>query len=281
MEWPDVLQRIEAGEDERTEFRRGFVPTKEQIIRSAGMDDIDLGAFRSFQRAQNIETRKAPQPATEDDLRNAGVIGEDDGSFHPTLYGLMVFGKEPQSHRQTGSFHIQCAAYASRDRASDVILVGEGKGRLDEQVRRALGWIRSLGWSESYAGVVRRDRPLIPDLALREALVNAVIHRDYAITGSPIQLEVFGDRVDVTSPGTLPNHMTVESVRSGGRPRSRNESMAHAMVVANMMERRGRGWPVMRDAMLDFNETEPVLVNDEGGKFVRVRFLLGSNSCGR
>ena len=120
----------------------------------------------------------------------------------------------------------------------------------------------------------RHTLPLIPERALREALVNAVIHREYAITGSPVLFEVFIDRIEVISPGALPNHMEVESVRAGSRPRSRNESMAHAMVVAGLMERRGRGWPLMRRAMREFNGAEPKLVNEERGKFVRVTFPL-------
>ena len=68
--------------------------------------------------------------------------------------------------------------------------------------------------------------------------------------------------------------MTIESVRAGSRIRSRNESMAHAMVVARLMERRGRGWPMMRRAMLEFNGTEPEIVNDRIGGFVRVAFRL-------
>ena len=137
-----------------------------------------------------------------------------------------------------------------------------------------MGWCRSLGRREIYRGIVREDVPLIPESALREALVNAVIHREYAITGSSVLLEVFDDRIDVTSPGTLPNHMAVESVRAGSRPRSRNESMAHAMVVAKLMERRGRGWPLMRRTMRGFNGTEPELLNEQRGKFVRVTFRI-------
>ena len=186
----------------------------------------------------------------------------------------MAFGKEPQGHPQTGSFFVQCTAYAAEDRASEVILSGEGKGRLDEQVRRATGWVRGLGWTERYDGLEREDRPLVPEKALREVIVNAVVHRDYAITGSKVLLEVFRDRIDVTSPGTLPSHMRVENVRSGGNPRSRNELMANAVLVARLMEQRGRGWPVMRKAMREFNGTEPELVQDEGGKFVRVTFRI-------
>lgn len=146
-------------------------------------------------------------------------------------------------------------------------------------MRRALGWTKSLGWTETYAGVLREDRPLIPESALREALVNAVVHRDYAIVGSPVMLEAFCDRATVTSPGTLPNRMTVESVQFGGLPRSRNEWMANAMVVARLTEGRGLGWLRMRRTMQEFNGTEPELVNDEGGKFVRVTFRLKPRSA--
>ena len=258
----------------------GFVFTEEQVIRDAGIDDIDIDTFRSFQRAQGIDTEEEPQPSAEDDLRNAHVLREVEGTLRSTLYGLMVFGKAPQAHPYTGSFWVQCTAFAGLDRASDVILTGEGKGRLDEQVRRALGWIKSLGWTETYTGILREDRPLVPEPAIREALVNAVVHRDYAITGAPVQLEVFRDRVAVTSPGALPNHMTVESVRRGSLPRSRNEWMANAMLVARLMEKRGLGWPNMRRAMRAFNDTDPELVNDVDNRFVRVTFRLKPEPAG-
>ena len=169
---------------------------------------------------------------------------------------------------------MQCCSYAGVDQAADVLSAAEGKGRLEDQVHRAMGWFRSLGRRELYRGLYREDIPLVPENALREALVNAVIHRDYAITGSQILLEVFYDRIVVTSPGTLPNHMTVEQARRGGAPRSRNEMMANAMVVRRLMERRGRGWLTMRQAMTRFNGTEPALVNDERNRLVRVTFSL-------
>ena len=91
---------------------------------------------------------------------------------------------------------------------------------------------------------------------------------------------MFDDRIVVTSPGALPNHMTVEQARMGGAPRSRNEMMANAMVVRGLMERRGRGWLAMRHAMRRFNGTEPALVNDERNRFVRVTFHLGPEAAG-
>ena len=267
---------VEPSPSERQELFNyfGFMLTEEQVIRAADPDDIDLGAFRAFLHAQGLDADEEPQPSVVEDMRNAGILAESDGRLVPTLYGVMVFGRDPQNHPQTSSFFVQCAAYSGTDSEADVISVGESKGRLEDQIHRSLGWFASLGGREIYRGVLRADGRQDLVRALREALVNAVIHREYAITESPVLFEVFCDRIDVTSPGALPNHMEVESVRSGSRPRSRNESMAHAMVVARLMERRGRGWPVMRRAMREFNGTEPELDNEERGKLVRVRFRL-------
>ena len=180
----------------------GYILTEERVIEAGSADDINVAAFRFFLRALGLETAEEPQPTTRDDLRNRGVLTEVDGSPHPTLYGVMAFGKEPQRYSQTASFWVECAAYGGLDRASDVLLVGDAKGRLDEQVQRAVGWVRSLGRIETYRGLIREDTPLVPEKALREAIVNGVVHRDYAITGSKVLLEVFSDRIDVTSPGT-------------------------------------------------------------------------------
>lgn len=209
--------------------------TERQIVPSVTVEALDFGAVRRFLSAQGLDLETPLQPAREDDLRNASIAEDLDGVLRPTLYGLFVFGKEPQAGPHTGSLFIQCAAYDGRDQAAEVLSAAESKGNLEDQVSRAAGWFRSLGRREIHDGLYRKDIPPMPSEALREALVNAVIHRDYAITGSQVLLEVFSDRVVVTSPGALPNHMTVEQARSGGAPRSRNEMMANAMVVLGLM----------------------------------------------
>ena len=250
----------------------GYILTEERSIEAATPEQIDLQGFRKYLQAIGLDTLGEPQPDDVDDLRNRGVITELGGALHPTLYGVLAFGKEPQRYPQTHNFRIECVAYGGNDRASRVLQVAEGLGALDEQVRRAVGWFEGLGRFESYRGLLREDRPLLPQAAIREALVNAVVHRDYAITGSKVLLEVFAQQVDVSSPGALPNHMSSESVRAGGHPRSRNELMANYMVAKGLMEQRGRGWPVMRRAMREFNGTEPDLVQDD---HVKVTFHLG------
>ena len=252
----------------------GYILTEDRAIHDATIDHVDLRSFHSYLSRLGFDTEQEPQPDREDDLRNRGVLTEIGGELRATVYGTLAFGADPQRYPQTRNFRVECVAYAGADRASEVLQVAEAAGRLDDQVNRAVGWFLGLGRFESYQALVRDDRHLLPRAAIREALVNAVTHRDYAITGSKALLEVFAGRVDVTSPGALPNHMTVERVRAGANPRSRNDSMAYFMAAMGFMEQRGRGWLIMQREMREFNGTEPKLMQDERNKFVRVTFRL-------
>lgn len=258
----------------------GYILTEERAIQGATASHIDAEAFVAYLERMGFDTSAEPQPDSIDDLRNRGVLVELGGDLRATLYGVLAFGKRPQAYPQTRNFRIECVAYAGEDRGSAVLQVAEGAGRLNEQVERAVGWFLGLGHSESYEHLARRDRHLLPRAAIREALVNAAIHRDYALMSSQSLLEVFRDRVDITSPGTLPNHMTVEQVQAGAHPRTRNDSMAHFMSAMGFMERRGRGWWIMRREMRAFNGTDPELMHDEEGRFVRVTFRLDRGRIG-
>ncbi len=95
----------------------GLVLTEKQIIPSASVDDIDFGAVRAFMRAQGLDPDEERQPAREDDLKNGSIVDELDGVPGPTLYGLMVFGRDPQAFAHTLSLFVQCTAYGGTDRA--------------------------------------------------------------------------------------------------------------------------------------------------------------------
>ena len=259
--------------------RFGFVLTEEQAIQGAPPSHIDYDAFLAYLDKLDFDTRTEPQPSSEEDLRNRGVLVELGGELKASLYGVLAFGKHPQRYAQTRSFCIECVAYAGKDRASEVLQAATAKGRLGEQVDRSVGWFLGLGRIESYEKLVREDRYLLPRDAIREALVNAVIHRDYAIIGSTVLLEVFSDRVDITSPGSLPNHLTVEQVKAGAHPRTRNDSMGHYMAGMGYMEKRGRGWLIMQREMREFNGTEPALIQNLESSFVRVTFQPGAGAA--
>lgn len=251
--------------------------TERQVVPSATISDIDVQAACNYMELQGMDFDRSPQTPMEQHLDNAIVCAFADGEPRPTLYGVLAFGRTPQSHPHTRNLFVQCRAYAGSDRTAGAFTTADCRGTITDQVRRTIGWFQSLGHSESYEeGIFRKDSPPIPESVLREAVVNAVIHRDYAIVGSKVMVEIFDDRVDVTSPGTLPNHITVDQARNGGAPRSRNELLANAMLVHRPMEARGRGWLSMRRSMREFNGSEPELVNATAGAgYVRASFRRG------
>lgn len=254
----------------------GFVMTEEQVIRAATLEDLDEESFRRHLRNQGFGVRRTRRPDIVHDYRNFGVVRNLEGHPAPTLFGMLAFGREPQRFSNMNALLVRNTAYATDRRSRDVLVAVDAEGRLHEQVETTINWARTLGKRETYGDVRRSDQPLLPLDALREAVVNAVIHRDYAITGSPILVDVFPDRTEITSPGKLPNGMRLDMVRRGGVTRTRNESMAHYASSAGLMEQRGMGWLAIEDAMQEFNGTVPEIEEDRDGAWIRVTLYLRS-----
>lgn len=249
----------------------GLVFTEERIIPGTGPGEIEPETFRRFMARKGVDLHAEPSLPFETDLLNREVLDRDmDGELRVTLFGLLCFGKDPQGHAPTRNLWVDLVAYAGTDRADPVLLSGEARGRLDEQVERAEAWLKSLGRTERYDGIRRTDDWPVPLRAFRECVVNAVAHRDYTILGSKVLVEVFDDRVVVTSPGALPNHKRPASVLAGGTPRSRNEAMANFLFDLGLMEQRGSGYPRIAREMANFNGTAPVLENERDERWVRV-----------
>lgn len=273
-----VLVRRHRSNDEPTESELmelynsfGMIFTEERVLPGTGVSDIEFEVFREYMARRGIDLTGAEPLPVEDELSRAEILSPNaDGELEATLYGFLCFGRTPQSAQETRGFYIQLCAYEGTDRGADALSVSEARGRLDEQVSQAEEWIKGLGRRERYRDMVREDLWILPQKALREVLVNAVAHRDYAILGERVMVDVFDDRTEITSPGALPNHKTPESVLRGGPPRSRNEAIAYFMLTRGMMERRGTGFPRIRAAMREFNGTEPILECNVEERWVRV-----------
>jgi ATP-dependent DNA helicase RecG len=104
-----------------------------------------------------------------------------------------------------------------------------------------------------------------PQRALREALVNAVAHRNYEDASRKIAVQIFSDRIVVASPGYPPSPLTLAKLRRGNyRPCSRNSVIAQALATLNLMEQRGSGFARMRDAMLNHGLDAPLYAQQDG-----------------
>lgn len=263
-------------EPEATELQElynvfGLVLTEERVIPDTSVDDIDPSAFRTFMARRGVDLDTDVGVSLETDLLNREILAKDfDGALRATLFGVLCFGRAPQDHGPTRNFWIDLVAYAGEDRSDPVVSAAQARGRLDEQVKRAEGWVTALGHQEAYGPLVRESRELVPMAALRECVVNAVAHRDYSILGDRVMVEVFSDRISVLSPGALPNHKTPASVMAGGVPRSRNEAIANTLFDLGLMERRGSGYPRIIKSMRLFNNTAPELETNADERWVRV-----------
>ena len=267
-------QKMEGSAASEQAERSPNATEEDRVVEHAGLADLDPMRFLAYLRSLGLEIEGGLQAGLEDGLRHRGALlgaGEEAGA---TLYGLLAFGRTPQEHDGTASFFVRCVHYKGLDRVAGVLRSGKAQGRLDDQVRRALAWVCPPEPQASLGELEAVELPTVPEAALREALVNAVVHRDYTLTGREVLVELFDDRVTVTSPGTLPAPLTPDMVKAGGHSRARNELMANFLAAKGMAERRGRGFAVLREEMEGYNGSEPKVEEDLEAGHVRVTLLL-------
>lgn len=126
-------------------------------------------------------------------------------------------------------------------------------------------------------GLRRKDSLEIPEEILREGIINAVLHRDYSMSGSDIKIAVFDSRIEITSPGGFPKSLTVEEIYAG-RSEVRNKVLANVLVKAGLIEQWGSGIPRMREIAAREGLIEPEIV--EKGLFVTLTiYRKGNNSA--
>jgi len=173
------------------------------------------------------------------ELINMSILTDIDGTIRPTLAGLLAFGKRPQ--HIFPAYTVLCGAYRGEDAASDVISEKNLSGTLGNLIEDAMSFFRMVIPQDTHLieGVKRSDTYLFPIEALREGIVNAVCHRDYTITGSSVRLFVFNNRIEIRSPGGLPNTLTLDSIQF--RQFTRNQVVASFLSGFGYMERRGKG----------------------------------------
>jgi predicted HTH transcriptional regulator len=186
------------------------------------------------------------------------------GNHYATAAGIVLLAKDPSA------VFPQCRILADAYRSSEP----DGDPRDHEDIRapmplaieRSIAFIdRNTRHPMRVVGLNRVRLDEYPDEALREALVNAVAHRQYEDAGRKIMLEVFADRIIISSPGLPPAPITLAKLRSGKyRPCSRNPVLAQNLSYFHRIEERGSGFRRMRDQMLDHGLGQPIIGSDTG-----------------
>lgn len=198
-------------------------------------------------------------------LKKLYLIGDDEsGELRLTVSGVLLLTARPADY--LSSAYIQCVAYSGSERNAEYQLDAQDcDGPVDEQIRHAFNFVKRNMRVEAVKRPGRIDIPQYDLAAVFEAIVNAVAHRDYAMHGARIRLHLFADRLELSTPGGLPNSLTVDSMEANSI--TRNETLVNLLSRyypadpvskrQNLIERRGEGVPTILTASENLSLRRP------------------------
>jgi len=189
----------------------GNLYADETAVNGTTVNDIDEDYFQEFILSKTKKSIEEIGQSTSTVLSNLGMLKE--GNL--TLGGLLLFGKNPQQYRPT--FTVQCVSIVGNDISSNEYRDKEDPftGNLKELYEKTLSFItRNLRKIQKENSFNSPSVLEIPIETIEELLVNALIHRDYFILSS-IRVLIFDNRIEIISPGKLPNTLTIENIKIG------------------------------------------------------------------
>ena len=233
----------------RLMMERGAASFEASVPNGAGLGDVDWEKVEQYAAGLPGLAAAGPQEV----LLKRGCLVAGEAGLRPTCAGLLLFGRDPQ--RWFHSSEIVVARYTGTT-MDDRFIKEEIRGTLSQQIRRAEAFVvDNLRRGVRLAGLERIEEPEYPVKAVREAIVNAVAHRDYQIRGDEIRLLLFSDRIEFYSPGRLPGHITVDNLVD--ERFSRNEAIVQVLSDMGFIERLGYGIDRMLRLMAEARLPEP------------------------
>ena len=209
----------------------------------------------ALKNAENPEQKASIRNIGIQQLLSWGILVEKDGKLYPTNAYAILTGLGPFP------FAMQCGVFKGTTKAVFVDR-REYDGPIWEQIEQAYQFVlRNIHLGAVIKGLYRQDVYEIPPSVIRELIINASIHRSYLDHGN-IQIAIYDDRLEVTSPGKLPMGQTLERMKEG-RSRIRNEALAHAFSYMNLIEHWGSGIPRMIEQLEEAGLREPEFIGGE------------------
>ena len=258
---PEVLARLF---QQRTQNR--LIRFDEQMVMNADLDDLDQKLYDRFRTPLS-------QPDNIEFLEKLQLISRDeDGMLHPTVSGILMASENPEKF--ISSAYIQAVCYNGENHNSQQLDAQDCTGPLDIQIKEACKFVKRNMKLSAVKEPGRIETPQYSLNAVFEAVVNAVVHRDYSIYGSKIRLHIFSNRLELYSPGCIPNTMSIESISL--RQSSRNELLSSLLARckinfdaegskrAFIMDKRGEGVPIILQESFKLSGKKPeyLLIDD-------------------
>lgn len=226
-----------------------------ELVPAATRADLDEAIIKEYIEKREEKLRRRFNQPTDEILRDAGMLDEHGD---PTVAGLLLLGKNPQAFLPQGGLVFvrfpgtqptsgEKAGYGRREEITGPL------PRLIEEAWEIIFQEMRIG--AVVTGLKRQETTEYPPFAVREALINAVAHRDYRLTGRRIEVRMFDDRLEVISPGGLAGYITIDNIVE--EHFSRNPRMVHGLFQWGYIEELGLGVDKMIDDMLAAGHPPP------------------------
>lgn len=236
----------------------GLVHADETPVAGLGAGDLDLPYFEAFfeqQFGESLAQHKLPLPQL---LTNMNLMSQ--GRLN--VAGGLLFAKAPQY--ALPAFIVKAVAFAGADIEDQRYIDSRDiTGKLADVFQQTLGFIvANTRAVQGEQGVNSQGQPEIPRIVWEELVANALIHRDYFIS-APVRVLVFADRVEIISPGHLPNNLTIENIKAGN---SNIRNPILASFATKLLPYRGLGSGILR-ALRAWPDIE--LIDDRDGNLFK------------
>lgn len=258
---PEYLARLF---QQRSQAR--LIRFEEQPVPGSGIRDLSEDLWRRF-------TTRSSEPSEVVLLKRSLLTKEENGDVRASVAGILLCSESPE--RFLPSAFIESVRYRGIRQDSNYQLDAQRIcGPLDQQIKRAMIFLKRNQTVSAVKRPYRVETPQFSDRAVFEAIVNAVAHRDYSVFGSKIRFFMFDDRLEIYSPGSLPNTVTVDSMAL--RQSTRNELITSLLAESPVaettgdvgrgfyMEKRGDGVPIILNESEKLSGRRPVyrLIDD-------------------
>jgi ATP-dependent DNA helicase RecG len=178
---------------------------------------------------------------TDEKLCSLGILVPQANHLVPSIGGLILFGKYEEIKSVLPYASVRCARFLG-DNKAEILDHVDMEGTILDAVESVPKFIkRNTRMSAQFEEIRRKDIPEYPSVAIREVLINALVHNDYSIQGSTIQIAIYDDRLEIQNPGMLPFGFTLEDLKAG-ISRIRNRVIARVFHELKLIEAWGSGY---------------------------------------
>jgi ATP-dependent DNA helicase RecG len=231
-----------------------FLSEKEKGEPKANTVDLSKDILEDFISKANLEV-SIDTPEYYRILDQLGILELKNEKYIPTGLGLLLFGKRPQLVYQNALIR---ATYKTKGRGEDIETI---EGPLLLQADKIQSWYENhIGKQIDRTNAERKviyDYPLV---VFREAIINAIVHRDYDIDGAPIYFEINDDAIIIKSPGEPIKPITLEQIKKFNAPSlSRNPKIMYVFDQMDLVEQRGLGFQTIKDLPTRHNLPLPLV----------------------